>query len=106
MAFDDGLKKKKHKKMLQPSSRLEWEYSCVCVCLCPAQKCAFLTKIYIKEKLPHNDNTHTHTAVGTQDIRFFQRDFSPSTWHILFRIWWCDDNDNCFIIIIMNSFDC
>lgn len=57
--------------MLQPSSRLEWEYSCVCVCLCPAQKCAFLTKIYIKEKLPHNDNIHTHTAVGTQDIRFF-----------------------------------
>lgn len=51
--------------MLQKSGWLEWEDSCMCA-FAQLKKCAFLTEIYIKEKLPHNTHTHTHTAVGTK----------------------------------------
>lgn len=50
-----------------------------------AQKCAFLTKIHIKEKLPHDDNTPRRVnkisirCQKQQIIDHFQRDFPPSS---------------------------
>lgn len=92
MAYEDGLKKKTHEKMLQPSSRLEWEYSCVCVCAYAQLKNVLFSRKFTSKKNYRTMTTHTHTPQWVHKISVFfsKRFFSFYLTHIIphLMVWW------------------
>lgn len=85
-------RKKTHEKMLQPSSRLEWEYSCVCVCAYAQLKNVLFSRKFTSKKNYRTMTTHTHTPQWVHKISVFfsKRFFSFYLTHIIphLMVWW------------------